>query len=185
MNVPYSNWVDDLTNRGTCKPTVAQALVAYPQYCNGLTGLNENQGTSQYHSFQASFKKQFASGMHIEANYTFSKLITDASSTTQSTANYGAIGGVINPYQGGRNKALSPDDITHTLRAHRSLRPSLRNWKALAEWTRIAERHRRRLDTLHRASSSSRECLYTSAIRQCAAFLPSSRRNVFLLSSPE
>jgi hypothetical protein len=114
VNVPYSNWVDDLTNRGTCKPTVAQALVQYPQYCGGLTGLNENQGTSQYHSFQASYKKQFATGMHVEANYTFAKLITDASSTTQSTANYGAIGNVFNPYQGGRNKALSPDDITHS-----------------------------------------------------------------------
>ncbi|HEY7307439.1 MAG TPA: carboxypeptidase regulatory-like domain-containing protein [Bryobacteraceae bacterium] len=68
VNVPYSNWVDDLSNRGTCKPTVAQALVAYPQYCNGLIGLNENQGTSQYHSFQASFERQFATGMHAGAN---------------------------------------------------------------------------------------------------------------------
>jgi hypothetical protein len=40
--------------------------------------------------------------------------MTDASSTTQATAGYGAIGGVINPYQGSRNYSLSTDDIPNT-----------------------------------------------------------------------
>jgi len=114
VNVPYANWVDTL-NHGSCAPTVAQALLPYPQFCGGLTGNNENEGTSTYNSLQAKFEKQFSSGVYAGVNYTYSRLTTSASSTTQSVANYGAIGNVINPFQGNRNKALSPDDIAHTL----------------------------------------------------------------------
>lgn len=115
VNVPYAGWVQQLTNAGTCEPTVAQALVQFPQYCGALFGLNENEGTSQYHSFQSKIEKQFSTGLYLGANYTFSKLLTDAASTTQSnSAGYGAIGGVINPFQGSRNHSLSPDDITHS-----------------------------------------------------------------------
>jgi hypothetical protein len=48
----------------------------------------------------------------LGANYTFSKLLTDAASTTQATSG-GQLLGIINPFQGSRNKSLSPDDITH------------------------------------------------------------------------
>jgi hypothetical protein len=114
VNVPYANWVDTLNSTGTCKPTVAQALVQYPQYCGGIIGQNENEGTSIYNSFQAKIEKQFATGFYLGANYTYSRLTTSASSTTHATANYGGIGGVINPFQGSRNKSLSPDDIPHS-----------------------------------------------------------------------
>jgi hypothetical protein len=102
-----------LNSGGACKPTVAQALVPFPQYCGGLYGENENEGTSEYESFQTKIEKSFANGMYLGANYTFSKLITDAASTTQSQSG-GQVIGVINPYQGSRNQSLSPDDITHT-----------------------------------------------------------------------
>ncbi|HVT93053.1 MAG TPA: TonB-dependent receptor [Bryobacteraceae bacterium] len=115
VNVPYANWVDTLNSVGSCSPTVAQALVPYPQFCGGMTGVNENQGNSIYNAFQASYERQFSSGLYLGANYTWSKLMTDASSTTQSTAGYGGIGSVINPFQGARNRSLSPDDIPHTL----------------------------------------------------------------------
>ncbi len=115
VSVPYSNWVQTLDSGGTCKPTVAQALVAYPQFCGGLTGENENQGTSIYQSFQAKLEKGFQNGIYLGASYTWSRLTTDASSTTQATAGYGGIGGVINPFQGSRNKSLSPDDIPNTV----------------------------------------------------------------------
>ena len=87
----------------------------YPQFCGGLTGLNENEGTSIYHSFQAKIERGFQNGLYLGANYTWSRLTTDASSTTQATAGYGGIGGVINPFQGSRNKSLSPDDIPNTV----------------------------------------------------------------------
>ncbi len=113
VNVPYSNWVQTLDAAGTCKPTVAQALVRYPQYCGALYGQNENEGTSEYNSFQSKIEKNFSSGIYLGANYTFAKLITDAASTTQATSG-GQVIGVINPFQGNRNKSISPDDITHT-----------------------------------------------------------------------
>lgn len=115
VHVPYANWVQQLDSAGTCAPTVAQAMVQYPQFCGPLTGLNENQGTSLYDSFQVDFKKNFSNGLYLEANYTFARLTTDAASTTQSAqAGYGAVGNVINPYQGSRNKSLSTDDIPNT-----------------------------------------------------------------------
>ena len=114
VSVPYANWVSTLDSAGTCAPTVAQAMVAYPQFCGGLIGENENEGTSLYQSFQLKYERGFANGLYLGANYTYSHLTTDASSTTQATAGYGAIGGVINPYQGSRNQSLSPDDIPHT-----------------------------------------------------------------------
>lgn len=114
VGVPYAGWIQTLDGRGTCLPTVAQALVQFPQYCGSLTGENESEGTSLYNSLQMKLEKQFASGFYLGANYTFARLTTDASSTTQATAGYGGIGAVINPYQGSRNYSLSPDDITHT-----------------------------------------------------------------------
>jgi hypothetical protein len=116
VNVPYANWVQQLNSAGSCAPTVAQAMVAYPQFCGGLTGINENQGTSMYNSMQLDFKKNFSNGVYLEANYTYARLTTDAASTTQSAqAGYGAVGAVINPYQGSRNKAISTDDIPNTV----------------------------------------------------------------------
>ncbi len=113
VSVPYSNWVQTLDAAGTCKPTVAQALVKYPQYCGALYGENENEGTSEYNAAQAKLEKNFAGGLYLGANYTFAKLLTNAASTTQATSG-GQVIGVINPFQGNRNKSLSPDDITHT-----------------------------------------------------------------------
>jgi hypothetical protein len=107
--VPYAGWVQQLS--GHCDPTVAQALLPFPQFCNSLTGLNENLGSSTYHSLQTKIEKRFSQGLYLNANYTWSKLITNASSTTQATANYGGIGSVITPFDLRRNKALSTDDI--------------------------------------------------------------------------
>jgi hypothetical protein len=112
VNVPYAGWVDQLNAAGTCKPTVAQALSPYPQYCGGLYGQNENQGNSSYNSLQLNIKRTFSNGIDIRGNYTWSKLITSAASTTQATSGDQVIG-VINPLQGSRNRSISPDDITH------------------------------------------------------------------------
>jgi hypothetical protein len=115
VSQPYPGWAAQLLSVGTCAPTVAQAMVQYPQFCNGLTGVNENQGTSMYNSFQAKIEKSFSTGLYLGANYTFSRLDTNASSTTQATSgDAGAIGNVFSPFQGNRNYSLSPDDITHS-----------------------------------------------------------------------
>jgi hypothetical protein len=113
VSQPYAGWAQQLLNGG-CAPSVAQALVQYPQFCGGLTGENENEGTSHYNSFQAKYGRNLSNGLYLEANYTYSHLTTDASSTTQSTSDAGVIGAVINPYQGKRNMSISPDDIPNT-----------------------------------------------------------------------
>jgi hypothetical protein len=114
VSQPYAGWAQQLISGGGCAPSVAQALVAFPQYCGGLTGENENEGTSHYNSFQAKWGRNLSNGIYVEANYTYSHLTTDASSTTQATSDYGGIGAVISPYQGSRNMAISTDDIPNT-----------------------------------------------------------------------
>ncbi len=111
VSQPYAGWAQQLITAGGCAPSVAQALVPYPQFCGGLTGENENEGTSHFNSFQAKWGRNLSNGIYVEANYTYSHLTTDASSTTQATAEYGGIGPVISPYQGSRNMSVSPDDI--------------------------------------------------------------------------
>ena len=113
VSQPYAGWAQQLISAGGCSPSVAQALVAYPQFCGGLVGENENEGTSHYNSFQAKWGRNLSNGIYVEANYTYSHLTTDASSTTQATAEYGGIGAVISPYQGSRNMSISPDDIAN------------------------------------------------------------------------
>jgi hypothetical protein len=114
VSQPYNGWAQQLLS-GSCAPTVAQALVPFPQYCGGLVGENENEGTSIYNSFQAKYGRNLSSGLYLEANYTYAHMLTDAASTTQSgAAGYGGIGAVINPYQGYRNMTISTDDIPNT-----------------------------------------------------------------------
>ena len=64
-----------------CAPTVAQALLPFPQYCNNITGLDENQGSSTYHAFQLKAEHRFSKGLWALLSYTNSKLITNADNT--------------------------------------------------------------------------------------------------------
>jgi carboxypeptidase family protein len=106
---PYAGWETQLSD---CSPSVAQALLPYPQYCGGLTGLNEHSGNSTYHSFQFKAEKRYAQGFFLLASYTFSKQLTDAD-IVQSVA--GASSGVISPFEMHRNKALALEDVPQTL----------------------------------------------------------------------
>lgn len=111
VNSPYDGWAQQLLDAG-CSPSVAQALLPYPQYCSGLFGLNENLGSSTYHSFQAKVEKRFAAGTYLLASYTLSKLITDVGGHVDSDSNvWSGATGVISPFEKGRNKALANDDV--------------------------------------------------------------------------
>ncbi|HET9178404.1 MAG TPA: carboxypeptidase regulatory-like domain-containing protein [Terriglobia bacterium] len=111
VSVPYSGWADQMQS---CAPSVAQALTPYPQYCGGLQGLNENAGTSIYHSFQVKAEHRLSSGLWFLTSYTLSKLLT-TSDTVQTTSLQGGIQGVISPYQRDRNKVLSENDTPNIL----------------------------------------------------------------------
>lgn len=104
---PYPGWAQQMTG---CAPSVAQALLPYPQYCNSIYGQNENDGNSTYHSLQAKFDKRFSKGLWSMISYTWSKTLTDADSA-QSSATAGAYR--ISPFQMKRNKSLSNDDVPH------------------------------------------------------------------------
>ena len=110
---PYAGWVDQMQ---ACPPTVAQALLPYPQYCGALQGVNENYGNSTYHSLQVKAEHRLSHGLWMQTSYTFSKLLTDSDSVQNTSLQNGNLGatGVISPYQRKRNKSLSVDDVPST-----------------------------------------------------------------------
>jgi hypothetical protein len=107
VSIPYAGWVEQSS---ACAPTVAQALVPYPQYCGSLTGYNDNKGNSTYHSFQFKAEKRLSHAVWLLGSYTNSKMISDSLGLAM-----GNLGNLINPYQRQRNKALSPDDAPQLL----------------------------------------------------------------------
>jgi len=118
VKTPYPGWVAELNAAGNCSPTVGQALLKYPQFCDALQGLNENHGSSIYHSFQLKFEKRYSKGLYMLVSYTNSKLITDAADNTQRAAStWNGSQGVISPFEQRRNRSLAPDDVPQTLSA--------------------------------------------------------------------
>jgi hypothetical protein len=93
-----------------CAPSVAQALLPFPQYCNNIRGRNENQGSSIYHGFQLKAEHRFSKGLWALLSYTNSKLITNADSQ-ESTYN----GDVFSPFQKERNRSLAIEDVPQAL----------------------------------------------------------------------
>lgn len=109
--VPYAGWVGQLG----CAPSLAQALLPYPQYCSNLQGLNENAGNSTYHSLQLKAEKRFTQGTFLLASYTFAKLLGSADQTQSDAMLWSGAHGVISPFERQRNKALAVDDVPQTL----------------------------------------------------------------------
>jgi hypothetical protein len=107
---PYPNWA----GQSSCAPSVAQALLPYPQYCSQLPGENENAGSSIYHSFQLKAEKRYSRGSWLLVSYTNSKLLSNTDDVQVNSVG-GAQGGVISPFQRSRNKSLSSGDIPQTL----------------------------------------------------------------------
>jgi hypothetical protein len=113
--LPYEGWVEQMTS---CAPTVAQALLPYPQYCSTLQGLNELRGTSDYDSLQAKLEKRFSHGTYFLVSYTLGRIHTSGSDNTQRDAlTWSSASGSISPYEQDRNRALATDDVTHVFSA--------------------------------------------------------------------
>ncbi len=115
---PYAGWVAQLKNVGACSPTVAQALLPFPQFCGPLQGMNENHGNSIYHSFQVKIEKRYNKGLYMLVSYTNSKIISDASDNVQQLGGtWNASQGVISPFEKRRARAISGDDVPQVLSA--------------------------------------------------------------------
>jgi hypothetical protein len=115
VNTPYVGWETQMTG---CKPTIAQALLPFPQYCGVLQGLNEEHAKSFYHSFQGHVERRLSSGLYALGTLTVQNLITNASDTTQSTNTNGAgnqgNNGQFSPFEESRAYALAPDNVPVT-----------------------------------------------------------------------
>ena len=107
VSLPYQGWAGQMS---ACAPSVAQALLPFPQYCGGLTPINDNSGNSTFHSLQVKAEKRASHGTWLLASYTFSKLITST-----DTGQSGALLPIISPFQRERNKGLALEDIPQTL----------------------------------------------------------------------
>ena len=115
---PYPGWAQQLITGGGCAPTVAQALLPFPQFCGPLQGLNENHGNSIYHSLQLKAEKRYSRGLYMLVSYTNSKLISDASDNTQQLGgSWNATQGVISPFEKQRARSISSDDVPQVLSA--------------------------------------------------------------------
>jgi hypothetical protein len=111
VSIPYAGWREQLG----CAPSLAQALLPYPQYCSALQGMNENAGYSSYHSFQVKAEKRFSQGTYLLGSYTLSKTLGTTDNTQTEGMTWSGAEGVISPYERHRNKALATDDVPQTL----------------------------------------------------------------------
>lgn len=110
VSVPYAGWANQMTG---CAPTIAQALLPYPQYCGNLQGLNEAHATSIYNSVQAELQHRFDNGLFLMASLTLSKLYTDGTFSTQSGNQEGTGNdNAFSPYnEKVRSWSLAPDNV--------------------------------------------------------------------------
>ena len=108
VKAPYAGWAQQMTG---CAPTVAQALLPFPQYCGNIYGQNESDGNSTYHALQLSAERRFSHGLYFLAAYTFSKTLTDADYSQSSQGPIHAI----SPFQQNREKALSNQDTPNAI----------------------------------------------------------------------
>jgi hypothetical protein len=104
---PYAGWAEQMK---ACEPSLAQALLPFPQYCGNIYGINENVGNSTYHSLQLKAEKQFSNGLWFLSSYTFSKMLTNADDQQALINNLG-----VSPFDQKRTKGLAFNDVPHTL----------------------------------------------------------------------
>lgn len=87
-----TNYITNGLNGGPRLPTTANPNAAMsPQFINflanpgtGVVDLYQNGARFNYNSLQAEFRRRFAQGLAIQANYTFSKNLTNSIGTSQA-----------------------------------------------------------------------------------------------------
>lgn len=89
---------------------VAQALRPFPQY-GRVTDILESEGESEYNALQLKIDRRFSQGFQFGANYTFSKLVQNAS---EDILGGSPLDGVLqNPYDLEGLKTVSPSHSPH------------------------------------------------------------------------
>lgn len=89
-------------------PTAQPFVKLLPNPATGVANLFGNAGFYNYHSFQAEVRRRFSQGFYLQANYTFSKNLTNAIGTSQT---------LVEPFLDNNNQALDKSradyDVTH------------------------------------------------------------------------
>ncbi|MHB8654612.1 MAG: TonB-dependent receptor domain-containing protein [Terriglobia bacterium] len=108
---PGSNQVSQILPAGICthNPNCAAPHVPYPDFGQG-SSYAATEGSSAYHSLQATFERRFSAGLNFNANYTYGKVLSDARDLLN-----GDIGGWRAPYLSGfgivKDYALADFDV--------------------------------------------------------------------------
>lgn len=112
ISIPYIGWADQMTS---CAPTIGQALLPYPMYCQTIPGLNEGHANSIYNSFQAEVQRRMHNGLYLLSSLTVAKMYTNGAYSTQSASGgTGSQNGSISPFDSKRAWALSPSNVPLT-----------------------------------------------------------------------
>jgi hypothetical protein len=93
--LPYPNFPQN-------NQTVRQALAPFPQYSGAMAPLGAPLGKSWYDALQLTFTKRFSHGLTANANYTYSKTLSQTTSA--------------DPFNRDLGKNLSLFDVPHQLR---------------------------------------------------------------------
>jgi hypothetical protein len=115
---PYATALTNLNLAApSCPYTVAQSLMPYPEYCGGVTALDEPVGANNYNALQASFKHRFSAGLVFTASYTFSKFLSDTGGPEEWGSINGDQGGsgIRNFYDLKADWSVDGDDIPQSL----------------------------------------------------------------------
>jgi hypothetical protein len=107
VNAPYAGWQQQMKG---CSPTVAQALMPFPQYCSALYLLTETEGYSNYNSLQLAYQQRYANGFFFLTNFTWSRTFGTVTNEFARAAT-GVASQPFAPGQAQRNYAPSALDI--------------------------------------------------------------------------
>lgn len=96
-----------------CNPNAVPYVNFLPNNSTGVIDIFENAGWYQYDSLQTEIRRRFANGLYFQANYTFSKNITDTVGTSQQ---------LFEPFLDNNNRKLDRQradfDTTHVFTAN-------------------------------------------------------------------
>ena len=93
-------------------PTVTrgQLLKPYPQYIN-MNAIDATEGSSIYHSLQASVEKRFSKGFNLLVSFTAAKLIDN---TTQAATGQ-TVASIQDPTNLRAERSIDPQDVSRRL----------------------------------------------------------------------
>ncbi len=104
-------------NPGVHYVTQAQLLMPYPEFCGGVSALNEPVGQTNYNALQAKFTHRFGQGLLFSASYTFSKFLSDVGGPEEWGSINADTGGssIRNYYDLRGDWSVDAEDIPHSL----------------------------------------------------------------------